>query len=147
MADAKDATQRRVYVFPNELVERITAFQQDRGLPSEVEAVRRLLDEALMARDTPDLILQRMVEKLKQTRIVSDAAKDVLVGHPQVESIAFRGEILEFKLTSGHVYQMDSSGRVLVQNGYDSWEDYDGHLPRKPNKATKNFDLDDEIPF
>ncbi|WP_157928736.1 hypothetical protein [Pararhizobium haloflavum] len=40
-------TSRRVYVLPVELVERIHAYGFDRGHPSEVSAVRELLECAL----------------------------------------------------------------------------------------------------
>ncbi len=42
--------QRRVYVLPKEMVERIHAYGHDTGCLSEVEAVRRLLAEALNAK-------------------------------------------------------------------------------------------------
>lgn len=41
--------QRRVYVLPAELVDRIRAYGHETGCRSEVEAARRLLDDALVA--------------------------------------------------------------------------------------------------
>ena len=45
---AREGTERRVYVLPAELVERIRSFQRDERLPSETEAARQLLELALL---------------------------------------------------------------------------------------------------
>lgn len=136
MADnERDAPQRRVYVLPSELVERITAFQNEKRLPSEVEAVRRLLDEALKQRDTGDAIVQRMVDRVKMTPIPSDAARDILIGHPLLESLAFDGEAVTFKLKNFGEYRVAANGTALKRSSYnDSWLKWP-------------VDIDDEIPF
>jgi hypothetical protein len=47
---AQEQTTRRVYILPTELVQRIHEFGYANGHPSEVAAVRALLDSALTAR-------------------------------------------------------------------------------------------------
>lgn len=42
---------RRVYVLPAEMVARVLRYQADRGLPSEVAAVRELLAEGLRLKE------------------------------------------------------------------------------------------------
>lgn len=83
------STKRRVYDLPNELVERILEFQKDRGLPSEVEAARRLLDQALKSRDTRESLIGRFLSRLTPGTEPSEAAADVLVGHPLVKGLDF----------------------------------------------------------
>src|SRR5690606_38902785 len=116
MSDDKEKTQRRVYVLPTELVERIVAYQQDMGLPSEVEAARRLLDEALMRRDDWRAITKRFQEKLKETRVLSDIAKDVLIGHPLVNQVKLEPAMITFDLTSGETVSITSSGGVTAED-------------------------------
>ena len=93
----KAGTQRRVYVLPDELVGRITAFQEERGLPSETEAVRRLLDEALSSRDTHQNIVDRVIAGLRKVRIPAEAAKD-LMGHPLISEVAVGRDEVVFRL-------------------------------------------------
>ena len=135
MADEKEKTQRRVYVLPSELVERITAFQTRMGLSSEVEAARRLLDEALKHREDAEQIIKNFTQKMKETKILSDIAKDVLVGHPKVSQIHFDGPSVRVSLTDGEeITFYGHSGGNLKR----SWGD--------PVKFDANGELD-EIPF
>lgn len=124
MAQEKESSQRRVYVLPQELVDRIVAFQRDRGFASEVEAVRKLLDEALLQRDNADLIIQRMEERVRTLRIPSEAAKDVLVGHPLITEIGFEPESVSFTVrgegkflidSKADVYEWDSRAKIWQQ--------------------------------
>ncbi|NRB16876.1 MAG: hypothetical protein HRU33_04690 [Rhodobacteraceae bacterium] len=82
--DETPTTKRRVYDLPTELVERIVEFQKDKGLPSEVEAARRLLDQALKSRDSRETLVGRFLSKLVPGSEPSDSAATVLVGHPLV---------------------------------------------------------------
>lgn len=114
MANDKATTQRRVYVLPNELVDRIVEFQKDKGYPSEVEAVRKLLDEALLHRDNDTTIIERFKTRLKQLRMPSEVAKDVLVGHPLVEEIGFERDAISFSVRGYNRYRIDTDGDVFV---------------------------------
>lgn len=87
MVDEKDATQRRVYVLPTTLVTRIETFQKQRKIASEVEAVRQLLDEALKNRETPSDLAYQIYYALIQKSQTIDVLKDLVIGHPVVESI------------------------------------------------------------
>jgi hypothetical protein len=118
---------RRVYALPAEMVERITAFQREKGLPSEVEAVRRLIDEALKSRDTLETIINRMLAKLAQTRIASEAAKDVLVGHPLVTGVSFEASRVHFWLKdkTGAIVSERGNVDLLGMQGDDAWSFHD----------------------
>lgn len=109
-------SQRRVYVLPTELVERIVAFQKEMGIPSEVEAARRLLDDALKFRDDWRSLTERFRLKLAELRDISDAARDVLVGHPLVETISFMRRGVSFSLTTGEQTEVDISGEVSAKD-------------------------------
>lgn len=142
---------RKVYVLPKEMVDRIAAFQEDKRLPSEVEAVRRLLDEALMYRDTPELIVQRFKDRLAVDGIPSSVARDVLVGHPLVKTIGQEEQdAITFAMRDGRVFRVWSNGRSeeldTDYNGYgEKWDEF----PPKPKAIAKQPapDFDDEIPF
>lgn len=141
MADEKEKTQRRVYVLPTELVERITAFQNDMGLQSEVEAARKLLDEALKRRDDWRAITRRFLERLKQTRFLTDIAGEVLMGHPLVERMSFAQNAISFKLLTGEKVTIQNDGSVHAE------DDNGIRLELNPKNSGFSRDLDDEIPF
>lgn len=105
---------RRVYALPSEMVDRIVKFQQQKGLSSEVEAVRRLLDEALKSRDDLDTIINRLLAKLAQTKIASEAAREVLAGHPLVSSIEFNRDSVSFVLKNSLTASVYENGYVRV---------------------------------
>ena len=141
----RERTQRRVYVLPSELVERITEFQTEMGLPSEVEAARRLLDEALKQRDDALAIARRFRSKLAETRIFADIARDVLVGHPRVSSITFQPNSIQFSTNDGEevTIKADGSGSVQATNRYGGNTTLNSFAEEK--RIGK--ELDDEIPF
>lgn len=118
---------RRVYALPAEMVERITRFQRDKGLPSEVEAVRRLLDEALKSRDDLDTIINRLLARLGQTRIAAEAAKEVLAGHPLVKSISFEGDSITFLLKNDQGATVSENGWVRLKDNPRDWGYADGN--------------------
>ena len=114
--DGTDKGQRRVYVLPNELVERISEFQKELGLSSEVEAVRRLLDGALKSRDTVERIVSRLAAQYKLVKSVRDAAKEVLIDHPLVTNIRFPENSLEFDLKDGHTVEFHYWGKATIKD-------------------------------
>ena len=111
---------------PSELVERIVAFQEEKNYPSEVEAVRKLLDEALLHRDTAETIIQRFKSRLEHLKMPAEVAKDVLVGHPLVSDISFERNAIVFTLGSLDKYRIYENGRVehkdaLRKGDWRSW--------------------------
>lgn len=120
---------RRVYALPAEMVDRISMYQREKGFTSEVEAVRRLLDEALKSRDNLDTIINRLLAKLGQIKIASEAARDVLVGHPLVASISFTDSSVEFALKNGDSATVHESGVVTIGGNYNDWEPKDKKNP------------------
>ncbi|WP_019998853.1 hypothetical protein [Aureimonas ureilytica] len=137
MADDKETTQRKIYLFPVSLVRRISAFQKREEIANESEAVRRLLDEALRVTESPvDLMYQcRMI--LERTNSLYAPVKEILVGHPNVESIVFNGDDFDVTFREGVTYSLLKSGAVMVQTENDDWE-----AVLYPDE-----DSDDEIPF
>ena len=111
---ARSGTQRRVYVLPEELVGRILAFQRETGLPSETEAARRLLDEGLKRHDTYKSIIDRFLNRFKEIRILSDAAKEVLAGHPLISTIRFEDNAIHFRLINHWKITVNTSGAVDI---------------------------------
>lgn len=143
MADGKEKTQRRVYVLPAELVDRILAFQIELGLSSEVEAARRLLDDALKSRDNFHTLVTRFLSRLKETRIPAEVAKDVLVGHPLIRRIDFSDGQIEFSMKDGKEVRIWANGDFEV---YDEQQNRIDFGP-KPKPKPRQSDIDDDIPF
>ena len=151
---SKDLTQRRVYVLPTELVDRILEFQRTMGLTSEVEAARRLLDEALKSRDTYKTLALRLRAKLKESRFLSDAAQ-ILLGHPQVTGLNFEKDRMKVRLTNGYEITMLENGQWWAEdeNGRNQDQSDDLFDATDKPKARGTFGrqpspgLDDDIPF
>lgn len=93
--------ERRVYVLPPELLQRVRSYQGQMGIASEVEAVRRLLDEALQRRDDVDSILNKMVTRSRSEKDVRMLAKEILSSHPLVTEIRYTREGVVFTLEGG----------------------------------------------
>lgn len=153
----KDKGQRRVYMLPSDLMERLTKYQHELGISSEAEAVRRLLDSALKSRDNPDKIIDRFLERLKEVRDLSEVAKDVLVGHPHIANIRFGTDTIDVKIKDGDEFQISLDGRVFIEsgNGRDEWQEYRTETQKRalppPKRVApavgRSMDLDDDIPF
>ncbi|GHA13155.1 hypothetical protein GCM10007989_04670 [Devosia pacifica] len=107
-------TQRRVYALPADLVERIVEYQREKGYPSEVEAVRRLLDDALKSRDTLERIISRFLTRLGAQRSAVEVSRDILVGHPLVGSMSFEEDKVDFWMKDGWNVKISDDGTVLV---------------------------------
>jgi len=122
MAKSSDENLRRVYVLPSELVDRITAYQNAKGYGSEVEAVRRLLDDALRLRDTPEDIVVRFMENMRKIKDPSEVAKLVLVGHPAVSEIGFGDDEVQFWLRGfpGKSIKITAEDKVYLDYGLGS---------------------------
>lgn len=125
MVDKKDGSLRRVYSLPKELVDRIVAFQEEKRYPSEVEAVRRLLDEALLHRDTDATIIKRFQSRLHNLRMPSEVAKEVLVGHPLITDISFQRDSVTFTVKGYGKYLIHENGNAKEYNTYSKeWQDW-----------------------
>ncbi|MFE3839582.1 hypothetical protein [Pseudogemmobacter sonorensis] len=138
---------RKVYMLPKELVDRIASFQQDKRLPSEVEAVRRLLDEALLYRDTPQTIVERFKDRLRATGLLRAVARDLLAEHPLVININYvEANAVVFSLKDAGTYRVEADGSSYsLDPGYsESWSIFP---PVQKAIAQKKADLDDDIPF
>ena len=119
-------TKRRVYVLPENLVARIVEFQKTTGMTSEVEAVRKLLNEALMASETIDQISDRVLMLIEKKQTLSDALKEVVVGHPKVLNIFFDkiSASIQFANTEEEI-SFFCDGRVNRDGYY--WENHQWH--------------------
>ncbi|WP_079212941.1 hypothetical protein [Brucella pituitosa] len=133
MAKEKELTSRRVYVLPQELVDRIVAFQEEKGYNSEVEAVRKLLDEALLHRDTAATIITRFLSRLANLKMPAEVSRDVLVGHPLVKEISFMSDGVRFTIENDGKYEISENSDVRRYNAFskdwESWSIFDDELP------------------
>jgi hypothetical protein len=158
MAD-KDGVERKVWLLPAELSERIKAFQASQGISSEVEAARRLLDSALQMRDSVPDILRKLSDRYAEEKDLRVLARDVLVGHALVKSVSFDDSSAWFEFRDDTVGKIAKDGRTFIgeKQGYNefSWERYpkpeERYTPRarppSPSWEAPKSDLDDEIPF
>lgn len=88
--------ERKVWLLPVELMDRVRAYQSNNGIASEVEVGRRLVGYALDMLDTPSDILGRLQADYAICKDLRAAAQNVLTMHPRVFSIRFGDRCIEF---------------------------------------------------
>ena len=137
MAADEGKSLRRVYILTPDLAERVTAYQNAMGFRTEVDAVRRLLDDALKARDTPRLIAERMRLKLRDVPVIGEVARDVVAGHPLVTTINFEADgVVSFVLKDGTTVSIKANGEWRAVNRgetIDQWpQDDPNYINRVP---------------
>lgn len=151
-------TERRIHVLPTDLLDKVRGYQKQQKITSEVEAVRRLLTEALQARETIRDILMNMSVSLKSGFDLRSIAKNILSDHTLVKRIDISEMALAFVLRDGAAGEMNHEGHFQTGNEDDQgyirltpWDPY--ALKKNVVKAgsggsdVKHSDLDDEIPF
>ena len=156
VTEKKDATERRVYNLPADLLERLRAYQTSQGITSEAEAARRLLDLALQMRDTVMDILNTLEAKFAEEKDLRVLASEIVMKHALVETVTVKeGEII-FQLTNGERGRITHAGIMFYSNTAfgDDWTLYRGKTRKLAPVATTQqlwetakADLDDEIPF
>jgi len=151
----RDGTERKVYVLPVELSERIKAYQLSQGIASEVEAARRLLDSALQMRDTELDILKKLKSRYEEEKDLRVLARDILTSHVLVTDIYIGDTDITFRLRSGMFGSINKDGKIFSGDERESLEvvrerfvppqrqgpSWEAEVPKKKG------DLDDEIPF
>ncbi|WP_202944760.1 hypothetical protein [Beijerinckia indica] len=140
----KEKTERRVYVLPAELVERIRKYQAENNISSEVEAVRRLLDTALYMRDTVTTIMDKVIDRLMSDRDLRIIARDVLSMHPLVSNISLDDGQLIFRLQNGESGMVDHSYNTYIGDCNDNYSRYP---PKRLMNQNRSGVVIDDIPF
>ncbi len=145
--------ERKVWMLPADLSDRIKAYQQANGIASEVEAARRLLDSALQMRDTVEDILNTLRARHGDEKDLRMLARDVLTNHVLVTEISFSDNELTFGLRNGDYGSLNKKGEMFRGEDPRSLYPYSPTPSRQPRaarsawEAPKGGDLDDEIPF
>lgn len=120
-----EENQRKIYVLPKELVERISEFQKKNGFSSEVEAVRSLLDKALLSYQTPDDLLHKINNASRSRLELENTIKNYLFGHPLVENISLNKGRYDFTLINDRQYHIDENNKLYERDPrtgeLDSW--------------------------
>ena len=131
MAASSQNRQRRVYLLPDDLLDRINQFQRDLNLRSEVDAVRLLLREALEARDTVETILDRLVTRYKIVRDLRSLAGEILTPHPLVTSTRFEKSEVYFTLGSDETGRFNRRGEAYIITRTQTGDEVVTQYPQK----------------
>jgi hypothetical protein len=163
MAD-KEGVERKVWLLPTELSDRLKAFQASQGIASEVEAARRLLDSALQMRDAVPDILRKLIDRYAEEKDIRVLSRDVLINHTLVTSVNFDDDGVWFQFKDDTMGKFTRKGQAFTgnrdsaYNGDIVWNQYPQPAPQVRSSgrgtaggpswdAPKGGDLDDEIPF
>lgn len=110
----KEGIQRKVWLLPDELSDRIRAFQLSQGMGAEVVAARFLLNSALQMRDTVPDILRKLSGLHATEKDLRLLAKNVLATHPLVTSVGFEEDSVWFSFSDRAHGKIDRSGGVYI---------------------------------
>lgn len=107
------------YVLPNELISKIERFKISIGIPSNDEAVRRIIDNFLKQRDDIVDVIENILTKYKLTKSIREAASIVVANHPLVatvslgyDGVGFTFNDQEYGILTVHI---TSWGRVSIK--------------------------------
>lgn len=129
MVSPTDDAQRKIYVLPKELVERIVTFQRKHGYPSEVEAVRHLLNRALLFSQTPVELMTDVWRYLDDAeddaKAIENMVKDLLMGHPLVSILSIQKNGYFITLENGDEYKIGKNGGMIeLKIGTGEWANW-----------------------
>lgn len=129
MASPTDDAQRKIYVLPKELADRIVNFQRGHRYPSEVEAVRYLLNKALLFSQTPDELMTDVYFCLKKAeddaKAIENIVKDLLIGHPLVSILSIQKNGYFITLENGDEYKIGKNrGMIEVKIDTGEWANW-----------------------
>ena len=120
MASPTDDAQRKIYVLPKELADRIVKFQRRHRYPSEVEAVRYLLNKALLFSQTPNELMTDVYFCLKKAKddakAIENIVKDLLMGHPLVSILSIQKNGYFITLENEEEYKISRNKPLPMQN-------------------------------
>ena len=103
---------RRVYELPDDLAERLDRRQAKAGHQSEAALVRSLLEIALNLAETGLELSKRLHIAIESGEDSTDAARRLLIGHPQFASVEHEaGRPTFWKDRAGTVYEIPKSAR------------------------------------
>lgn len=129
MASPTDDAQRKIYVLPKELADRIVRFQRRHRYPSEVEAVRYLLNKALLFSQTPVELMTDVWRYLDDAeddaKAIENMVKDLLMGHPLVSILSIQKNGYFITLENGDEYKIGKNrGMIEVKIDTGEWEQW-----------------------
>lgn len=86
MAVNPDKTVRKNVSLPLEVMDRVTAYQADKKLNSESEALRSLIEVGLLATESPENLVERCKRYLADGRSISWIFGKIVDENPRVSS-------------------------------------------------------------
>lgn len=101
MKKISTGTGRRVYELPPDILDRVRSYQDEKGIASEVETVRRLIAIAFWNMDTVATIEAQLAVEFGRLKDVRLAAAAVLATHPRVMDMQFGKDSVEFTMDGG----------------------------------------------
>lgn len=137
-----ELAERRIHVLPKELLERVRRYQQENNIASEVEAVRRLLNEALQNRDNVEDILNQLFSAFENEKDLRILARDILSTHVKIKQVQWGDDFIKFEHANGKAGVITKKGELFHSdsfdnNGYENMVKY--FTSKKDNTYSKRF--------
>lgn len=117
MAVNPNTTVRKNVSLPRELADRIERFRTSRGLASESDALRRLVEIGLGSIDTPEELAERCENATRAGHGFSYIIANILEDHPLVASMNINSDVLIVYLRSEDELRFQKNSRQWLMNG------------------------------
>lgn len=106
-------------LLPGNLLQRVKRHAHSMGLPSDAEAVRRLLRMALDRIESAQDILEELSDYFQSERNIRVLARDVLAAHSSVKEIKYLNRVIWFQLESNESGAIADDGNMFYsEEGY-----------------------------
>jgi hypothetical protein len=109
MAINSDKTVRKNVSLPHEVMERVSAYQAAQEMASESEALRSLIEAGLLAKESPDAILERYEKYNSEGRKFNWMAQKLFKEYPHMSSIRVEEGKITFEINGKHYVILSSN--------------------------------------
>lgn len=111
MAINPATTTRKLLTLSHDLVDRIASFQQAKGIRSEAEAVRQLIERGLVSTETAVELYDRVAKAVEAGWSVSRIVSDVVGEHPLMVGVSITVLDATISLSNGQAIIIDRTGK------------------------------------
>ncbi len=123
MAVAADKT-RKMITLPDDLAERISEYANNRGIKSESEAIRRLIEKGLAAEESLKSTFERCVAAWRDNKSPAWITANVLETNPRLVSVTLKDGSLFAEILKDAWLRYDKPS--------DTWSDSSGREESLP---------------
>ncbi|WP_428246043.1 hypothetical protein [Ferrovibrio sp.] len=153
MAVTLKKTVRKLVTLPADLAERVEDFRITRGISTESDALKVLIEDGLKTKDKPSDLFKRCQTATARGQSVGDIINFLTADHPLITSTTIDADYLYIYLGDKEeqqerfLFNKSSKKWVWQEYQYGEWRNMVPLSSEGAKLRTKREDLDEDIPF